>query len=60
MWSIDDKATSILMNKFYQQLQQKGLSKAKALQTAQQYLLGYYRYQHPAYWASFLLIGNWK
>ena len=60
LWSIDDKATSILMNKFYQQLQQNGLSKAKALQTAQQYLLGYYRYQHPAYWASFLLIGNWK
>lgn len=60
LWFIDDKATSILMTKFYQQLQQKGLSKAKALQTAQQYLLGYYRYRHPAYWSPFLLIGDWK
>ncbi|RKZ43783.1 MAG: hypothetical protein DRQ41_04395, partial [Gammaproteobacteria bacterium] len=35
-------------------------SKAKALQAAQQYLLKQPRYQHPAYWASFLLIGDWR
>jgi CHAT domain-containing protein len=60
LWVVDDKATSLLMKKFYQKLQHQGLSKAKALQTAQQYLLGYYRYRHPAYWAPFLLIGHWK
>ena len=60
LWFINDKATSILMKKFYQQWQEKGLSKAKALQIAQQDLLKYYRYRHPAYWASFLLIGDWR
>ena len=60
LWFINDKATSILMKKFYQQWQEKGLSKAKALQAAQQYLLKYSRYRHPAYWASFLLIGDWR
>lgn len=59
LWFIDDKATTRLMKTFYQQLQ-KGLSKAKALQTAQMDLLKHYRYRHPAYWAPFLLIGNWK
>jgi CHAT domain-containing protein len=60
LWFINDKATSILMKKFYQQWQEKGLSKAKALQAAQQYLLKYSRYRHPAHWASFLLIGDWR
>ena len=60
LWFIDDKATTHLMKKFYQQLQQKGLPKAKALQAAQQELLKQPRYQHPAYWAPFLLIGNWR
>ena len=60
LWFIDDKATTILMRKFYQQLQEKGLSKAPALQIAQQYLLKSNHYQHPAYWAPFLLIGSWK
>jgi len=60
LWFIDDKATSHLMKKFYQQWQKNALSKAKALQAAQQYLLKQPRYQHPAYWASFLLIGDWR
>ncbi len=56
LWFIDDKATVYLMKQFYQQLQENKLSKAKALQAAQQYLLQHYRYKHPAYWAPFLLI----
>jgi len=60
LWFIDDKATTRLMNNFYLQLQEQGLSKANALQMAQQDLLKDYRYRHPAYWAPFLLIGHWQ
>ncbi len=60
LWFIDDKATTRLMKKFYQQWQVRGLSKAKALQAAQLHLLKDSRYRHPAYWAPFLLIGHWQ
>lgn len=59
LWFIDDRATSQLMREFYRQLSEKNVSKAKALQKAQQNLLKQPRYQHPAFWAPFLLIGNW-
>ncbi len=58
LWSVDDKATVLLMNNFYQNLQQ-GYGRAKSLQLAQQFLLNQPRYKHPAFWAAFLLIGNW-
>jgi len=60
LWFIDDKATTRLMKKFYQQWQVRGLSKAKALQAAQLHMLKDSRYRHPAYWAPFLLIGHWQ
>jgi len=36
-----------------------GLSKAKALQVAQQALLSKAGYPAPYYWASYVLVGNW-
>jgi len=59
LWFIDDKATMLLIKNFYEQLKKDGLSKAKALQNAQKILLKEEGYQHPAFWASFLLIGDW-
>jgi len=60
LWFVDDEATSLIVTDFYKNLlTQPGLSKAKALQQAQVKLLTQVRYQHPAYWAAFLLIGNW-
>ncbi|OQW91538.1 MAG: hypothetical protein BWK79_16640 [Beggiatoa sp. IS2] len=59
LWSVDDKATTLIIGEFYRQLQREQVSKAKALQNAQKFLLKKSRYQHPAFWASFLLIGNW-
>lgn len=59
LWFIDDQATAELIGEFYRQLQQNHLSKAKALQNAQKRLLTQPRYQHPAFWSPFLLIGNW-
>lgn len=58
LWSIDDAATALLIGEFYRQLQH--VPKAKALQNAQRYLLRESRYRHPAFWAPFLLIGNWN
>jgi len=59
LWFINDKATSILMTDFYTNLTTTDNSKAEALQNAQLKLINSQRYTHPAYWAPFLMIGNW-
>ncbi len=59
LWSVSDRASTILVSAFYERLQKEGLNKAQALRAAQQVLLADIRYRHPAYWAPFLLIGNW-
>jgi CHAT domain-containing protein/tetratricopeptide (TPR) repeat protein len=58
LWYISDEASGKLIAAFYQGLQ-AGLSKAQALRKAQMTLAADPRYAHPAYWAPFLLIGNW-
>ncbi len=59
LWLINDQAAARLVTAFYRQLQDAGVSKAQALRQAQLQLLADRRYQHPGYWAPFLLIGNW-
>ena len=59
LWAVNDQSTTMLMQEFYFQLQQPGMSKAKALQLAQTKVASEGRFRHPAYWAPFLLIGNW-
>ena len=59
LWFINDKATSNLVTDFYRQLQDPSLSKAVALQHAQQNILQDPSYQHPGYWSPFLMINNW-
>jgi CHAT domain-containing protein len=59
LWFISDKASGELVVHFYQALKAGRVSKAQALQTAQRELLADPRFAHPAYWAPFLLIGNW-
>jgi CHAT domain-containing protein len=60
LWSINDSATATLMTQFYQQWQHNQLSKAEALQKAQQNLFSSHKkYTHPYYWAPFVLVGNW-
>ncbi len=58
LWSVDDKATGILMKKFYENL--RTMSKLDALRAAQKSVLAEEKYNHPYYWAPFLLIGNWQ
>ncbi len=59
LWYINDRATSELITRFYGQLGEGQQSKAGALALAQRALIADRRYQHPGYWAPFLLIGNW-
>jgi CHAT domain-containing protein len=59
LWFIDDQASAELVTEFYRQLQNPALSRAKALQQAQLKLLSNRRYEHPTYWAPFLLLNNW-
>ena len=59
LWFIDDQASSELITEFYRQFQDPAISRAKALQRAQGKLLSNWRYEHPGYWAPFLLLNNW-
>ena len=59
LWSVQDQSTAELMSQFYRTLNQPGVSKAEALRQAQLSLLRSPQYQHPFYWAPFVLVGNW-
>jgi len=59
LWYINDEASAKLIAEFYRQLQDPSISRAVALQRAQQMLLAEPRYGHPALWSPFLLINNW-
>jgi CHAT domain-containing protein len=59
LWFINDEASAALIGEFYRQLRDPAVSKAIALQRAQQKLLSDRVYEHPAYWSPFLLLNNW-
>ncbi len=60
LWFLDDQASSALVTEFYQQLHDDSVaSTAMALQRAQIKFLEHPEYNHPAYWAAFLLLNNW-
>ncbi|MEL7227840.1 MAG: CHAT domain-containing protein, partial [Cyanobacteria bacterium J06576_12] len=60
LWSVDDAATADLITYFYQNWN-SGLSKSEALRQAQITVMKDVRYpDHPAYWAAFLLVGDWQ
>jgi CHAT domain-containing protein len=70
LWKVNDEATSILMQKFYENYfgtgtdHRKQPTKAEALQKAKQYLRTYAAkdgqkpFAHPYYWSAFILIGD--
>ena len=59
LWSVRDQSTAELMAQFYRELTQKEVNKAEALRQAQLTLLKKPKYEHPFYWAPFVLVGNW-
>lgn len=60
LWSVDDQSTAQLMSEFYRLFLQGNSTKAEALRQAQLSLLRSTSYQHPYYWAPFVLVGNWR
>lgn len=59
LWNLDDESTAELMSQFYRELANKQLTKAEALRQAQLALLKNPKYQHPIFWAPYVLLGNW-
>jgi CHAT domain-containing protein len=59
LWSVNDRSTASLMVEFYRELGQPGVTKAQAVRNAQLTLLKQPQYEHPYYWAPFILLGNW-
>jgi len=60
LWQINDESTAVLMKNFYQNLE-RDPHKARALQQAQLQLWQAENkdWQVPAFWSSYILIGNW-
>ena len=59
LWSISDEGTAELIPIFYENLYSEGKSKAESLRQAQLKLLRDPRFDHPVFWAPYILIGNW-
>ncbi|MDZ8257038.1 CHAT domain-containing protein [Nostoc sp. ChiQUE01b] len=69
LWSVTDQSTSELVKTFYANYRNTGMSIAEALQTAQIRMIHAKKlppsegvnimYDHPAYWAPMVAIGNW-
>ena len=57
LWSVEDRATRILMSAFYAEYLENGSSPARALQIAQRRVRRDPEYAHPYFWAAFVLIG---
>ena len=59
LWKVADKSTTELINQFYKNYFELGLTKGDSLQKAQLNLLKEsYLFSHPYFWAPFILIGN--
>ncbi len=60
LWNVNDKATSKLMQKFYQEMLQSGKSPAAALRAAQLKMWQDSNSRNPYNWAAFTLQGEWR
>jgi CHAT domain-containing protein/tetratricopeptide (TPR) repeat protein len=60
LWPVSDRATAALMGVFYDQMLQKSQTPAAALRSAQLAIMKQPRWQHPYYWAGFVLEGEWR
>ncbi len=58
LWQVSDRATAQLMERFYFHLLQQQLSPEAALRSAQQWMRKQSEWQHPYFWAGFVLQGG--
>ncbi|MDJ0618005.1 MAG: CHAT domain-containing protein [Calothrix sp. MO_192.B10] len=59
LWSVNDRGTAVLMSQFYRQITNTQQTRAEALRQSQLALLKDPMYEHPIYWAPYILVGNW-
>jgi tetratricopeptide (TPR) repeat protein/CHAT domain-containing protein len=59
LWSVNDRATSILMSDYYRQMLEQGIDPAAALRQAQLAMWQSENYSAPYYWAAFTMQGDW-
>jgi CHAT domain-containing protein/tetratricopeptide (TPR) repeat protein len=60
LWSVEDRATAVLMGRLYRGLLRDGLSPAAALRQAQLAMARDPKRRSPYYWAGFSLQGEWR
>jgi CHAT domain-containing protein len=60
LWSVNDKATSDLMTKFYRAMLKDNERPAAALRAAQVEMWKQKKWQSPYYWAAFTMQGEWR
>ncbi len=60
LWSVNDKATAELMEKFYRGMLKDGERPAAALRTAQVEMWKQNQWKSPYYWAAFTMQGEWR
>jgi CHAT domain-containing protein len=59
LWPVADEATKALMIRFYELFSRDRLVRTKALQRAQVEMIQNPSFQHPFFWAPFILVGSW-
>lgn len=60
LWNVDDRSTSIFMRKLYHYYKEINLPIVDALATTKVDMLNSKAYQHPYYWAPFVLINTYQ
>jgi CHAT domain-containing protein/tetratricopeptide (TPR) repeat protein len=60
LWSVNDKATSELMAKFYRRMLAEKMRPAAALRAAQIEMWKQQQWQAPYFWAAFVVQGEWR
>jgi CHAT domain-containing protein len=58
LWEVDDNSTGMLMQQFYKHLQT--MPKVEALRQAMADVSAIPEFEHPFYWAAFVLYGDWQ
>jgi CHAT domain-containing protein len=58
LWSVDSQATAKLMIDFHRARRQNGRPAADALRAAQMQMIQSASYNHPYYWAPFVVVGS--
>ena len=60
LWNVNDKATAMLMQRFYTEMLRSGKTPAAALRAAQIEMLRTRQWQSPYFWAPFVMQGEWN